>query len=200
MKCYVCGDEAIKRNGRANLCAQHRRFIQMQKAAKSDKKYIPSLFELEKLVPIDMKCQDCGDQMHWIDNNNRSKGAVLQHYRDGTLGIVCMSCNSKHGLLPGDMYRDIPKYHKLCISCRSIKPLSMFSMRNDAKKQYPMSKCRPCNLKAQQEWRLKNPEKYKQTTKRNNEKKKQDIEKRRAYDRERYRIKKLQERHENITI
>ena len=104
MKCYVCGDQAISFNGRSNLCEKHRRFIQMQKTAKSDKKYVPSLYEIEKIVPKDMSCQDCGISMHWIDNRNRSSGAILQHYRNGTLGIVCLSCNIKHGFMPGDMY------------------------------------------------------------------------------------------------
>jgi hypothetical protein len=174
MKCYVCGDEAIKRNGRANLCAQHRRFIQMQKAAKSDGKYVPSLLELERLVPKDMKCQDCGTQMHWIDDDNRAKGAVLQHYRNGTLGLVCMSCNTKHGLMPGDSYRDIPEGHKLCRCCKTIKPLSMFSLRKEGKVHYPVSKCKPCSLAAQKEWRARNPDKYKALNKKHNDKRKEN--------------------------
>lgn len=174
MKCYVCGKEAIKRHGRANLCEQHRRFLQMQKVAKSDGKYVPSLFELEKLVPADMKCQDCGDQMHWIDDDNRAKGAVLQHYRNGTLGIVCMSCNTKHGLMPGDSYRDVPHGHKLCRCCKTIKPLSMFNVRKDSGVVYPLSKCKPCSLAAQKDWRARNPDKYKALNKKHNDKRKKN--------------------------
>ena len=172
MKCYVCGIDAIKRLGRSNLCAQHRRFAQMQKTSKSDGKYVPSFFELQNLVPGNMKCQDCGDQMHWIDDENRSKGAVLQHYRNGTLGIVCLSCNTKHGLMPGDSYRDVPQGHKLCRCCKTIKPLSMFSLRKDGNVHYPVSKCKPCSLAAQKNWRLKNPDKYKALNKKHNEKRK----------------------------
>ena len=172
MKCYVCGDQALSFNGRSNLCEKHRRFIQMQKTAKSDKKYVPSLYEIEKIVPKDMSCQDCGISMHWIDNRNRSSGAILQHYRNGTLGIVCLSCNIKHGFMPGDMYRDIPRDNKLCVSCKSIKPLFMFNLRKDGKKPYPLSKCKECCLIAHKKWRLENPEKYKQSNKKHNEKRK----------------------------
>lgn len=170
MKCYICGDDAIKRYNWASLCEKHQRFIQMRKAAKTDKKYVPSIYEIERLVPKDMLCQDCGTKMHWIDNQNRSSGAILQHYRDGTLGIVCMACNTKHGMLPGDLYREIPPDHKLCRFCKTIKPLSMFHVRRDGKKPYPLSRCKPCNLLHQQEWRKNNPEKYQALNKKHNQK------------------------------
>lgn len=169
MKCYICGFDAIKLHGRANLCEKHKRFIQMQKTAKQDKKYSPSIYEIEALVPRDMKCQDCGTTMHWIDNKNRSSGAVLQHYRDGTLGIVCMSCNTKHGQMPGDSYRDVPAGHKLCVCCKTIKPLSLFSKRRDGKVPYPLSKCKQCMADALKKWREKNPEKYKAVNKKHND-------------------------------
>jgi hypothetical protein len=186
MKCYICGIDAIKKYDWHSLCEKHYRFIQMRKTAKADKKYSPSIYELEKLVPSNMKCADCGKAMHWIDNNNRSDGAVLQHYRDGTLGIVCMACNTKHGMMPGDSYRDTPKDHKLCRTCKTIKPLSDFHTRKDGKKPYPMSKCKKCNLAVHQKWRLANPEKYRESTKRHNDMKQQNIEKYRALDRESY--------------
>jgi len=186
MNCFICGAESIKRHGRANLCAQHRRFIQMQKVAKSDGKYVPSIFQLEAVTPKDMACQDCGVIMNWIDNSNRASGAVLQHYRDGTIAITCMSCNTKHGLMPGDSYREIPAGNKLCSSCKTIKPLSGFHQRKDGKKPYPMTKCKECNLKAQQAWREKNPDKYKLLTKKHNDMKKQNPDKYRELDRKYY--------------
>lgn len=169
MKCYVCGNEAIQRHGRSNMCEVHVRFKQMQKTATQDKKYVPSMYELEKLVPSDMCCQDCGQIMHWIDDNNRPAGAVLQHYRDGSLGIVCASCNAKHGQMLGDSYRDLPAGHKYCSSCKTIKPRLMFHVRRDAKKEYPMSKCKQCCLEAHRQWRVKNPEKYIASNKKHND-------------------------------
>jgi hypothetical protein len=169
MKCYICGDAAIKRHGRANRCEKHHRFIQMQKTAKQDGKYVPSVYEIEKLVSINMKCVDCGCLMHWIDDDNRSAGAVLQHYRDGTLGIVCLSCNTKHGFLPGDSYRDVPVGNKLCRACKTIKPLFMFGVRKDGKVPYPLSKCKLCSHEALVRWRNKNPERYKLINKKHND-------------------------------
>jgi hypothetical protein len=168
MQCYICGANATNVHNRKNTCEKHRRFLQMQHTAKYDKKYIPFIYELEKLVPKNMECQDCKRIMHWVDDNNRSLGAVLQHYRNKTLAIVCLSCNTKHGMMPGDSYRDVPAGNKMCTKCKTIKPLSMFNPRRDGKIEYPMSKCKACNLSAQQEWRLKNPDKYKALNKKHN--------------------------------
>jgi hypothetical protein len=200
MNCYVCGQTAIKRHNRSNLCEKHHRFLGMQRVAKMDKKYVPSLYELENHVPKDMICKDCGTTMHWIDNDNRHAGAVLQHYRDGTLGIVCLSCNTKHGHMAGDSYRDLPKDHKLCSACKTIKPFSMFSLRKDGKRPYPMSKCKECNLAAHKKWREANPEKYKQLTKRHNDKKRLDPEKTRELDKKYYLSKKLRKANAHISV
>jgi hypothetical protein len=172
MRCFICGDDAIRRHGKTSMCQKHFRFWQMQRAAKSACKFVPTFYQLESLTPKDMKCTDCGVLMHWIDDQNRSSGAVLQHYRDGTLGIVCFACNTKHGQLPGDMYRDVPKDHKLCIQCKTIKPLFEFSIRRDGKKPYPVSKCKPCSYAAQLAWRTNNPDKYKALNKKHNDKRK----------------------------
>jgi hypothetical protein len=169
MNCYICGNFSVKRHGRANRCEKHHRFTQMQRTAKQDQKYVPSIFELEKLVPHDMKCQDCGVVMHWIDDENRSSGAVLQHYRDGSLGIVCHACNVKHGNMPGDSYREVPPNHKLCRSCKTIKPLSMFGIRKDGKVPYPTTKCKSCRHQVLILWRKNNPEKYKLINKKHND-------------------------------
>jgi hypothetical protein len=169
MKCYICGDKTIILHGRKNVCEKHKRFLQMQHTAKRDKKYVPSIYEIEKMVPKDMICQDCGCTMHWIDNDNRRHGAVLQHYRNGSLAITCMACNTKHGLMIGDSYRDVPSGHKMCTSCKTIKPLDMFYVRRDSKVEYPMSKCKVCNLESHQSWRRNNPEKYKASNKKFNQ-------------------------------
>jgi hypothetical protein len=169
MKCYICGNDAIKRHNRSNMCEKHYRFWQMQRTAKSDKKYVPSIYEIENLVPKDMICQDCGKKMHWIDNDNRPHGAILQHYRDGTLGIVCLSCNTKHGLMVGDSYREIPIDHKLCNQCKNIKPLSDFGNRGKKEKHYPKSFCKKCELEKLRLWRKNNMEKYIALNKKHND-------------------------------
>lgn len=173
MKCFVCGNDAVKIHHRTNMCEKHGRFLQMQKTAKMDKKYVPSIYELEKLVPQDMSCPDCGVKMNWRDHANRKAGAVLQHYRDGNVAITCLSCNTKHGLMPGDDYRDLPDGHKYCSMCKTTKPISEFWRRGKGDGNYPKSHCKECCLEQNRKWRASNPEKYKQLVKKHNLKKKE---------------------------
>lgn len=173
MTCYICGEESIKRHGRTNMCAKHNRFKQMQKTAKADKKYVPSFNELELHVPTNMKCPLCNVRMHWIDDENRSSGAILQHYRDGSVGITCASCNTKHGNMVGDSYKDLPSDHKLCNACKTIKPLSEFSKRREKSGVYPVSKCKACAHAAHVAWRSANPDRYKALNKKHNDKRKE---------------------------
>jgi hypothetical protein len=195
MNCYICGEESSPRHGRKNLCTKHGRFVQMRSAAKSTKKYTPSIYEIEKLVPSDMRCADCGREMFWVaaDGQSQSCCAVLQHYRDGTLAVTCMSCNTKHGLMVGDSYCDVPVGNKLCNTCKTIKPLSMFGIRRDSKVEYPLSKCKKCRHEYLKDWRLKNPKKYMEITKKGNDLKKLNREKYRELERKRYHERKKNE-------
>jgi len=174
MKCYVCGANAVKIFQRTNMCEQHGRFYQMQRTAKADKKYVPSLFELEKLVPKNMECPDCRTTMNWRDHSNRKSGAVLQHYRDGTIAITCMSCNTKHGLMFGDSYCDLPDGHKFCAKCKIIKPLFDFGKRGKGEGDYPKSHCKSCLLEDQRRWRSANHERYVELNKKHNDKRKKN--------------------------
>jgi len=174
MKCYICGDAAIKRHGRSNMCEKHYRFNQMQRTAKTDKKYVPSIYELEKAVPHNMSCSDCQCTMNWIDGDRRSQGAVLQHYRNGSIGISCLSCNTKHGLMVGDSYRELPVGQKLCGGCQIIKPLAMFSVRDGGKgKTYPLSRCKTCATENYRKWKIANPDKYTALNVKHNQKRKE---------------------------
>jgi hypothetical protein len=157
------------------MCEKHSRFNQMQHRAKADKKYVPSIYELEKLVPHNMSCPDCQCTMNWIDGDSRSQGAVLQHYRNGSIGICCLSCNTKHGLMDGDSYLDLPDGHKLCRGCQTIKPLAMFSVRRDGRegKTYPLSRCKICSHENFRKWRTENPDKYKTLNAKHNQKRKE---------------------------
>ena len=190
MKCYVCGDDAVRRPKSKNMCDKHARFKQMQSTAKHDGKYVPSLFELEAVTPKDMICQDCGEEMNWSDGENRSKGAVLQHYRDGTIAITCLSCNTKHGLMHGDTFRELPDGHKLCRSCKTIKPLSEFGRRSKDPNDYPKSSCKECHLEKQRKWREENPDRYKSLNKKHNDIRRQNPELARERDKKYYWAKK----------
>jgi hypothetical protein len=133
----------------------------MRSGAKRAGKYVPSHDELEKLFDPTMLCPDCGVKMNWRARDGQSTVASLQHYRDGSLAIVCRSCNTRHAFMKDDDYREMPKDHKLCPCCKSIKPLTAFVADNTrsglAKRK---SHCKSCSDTLVKEWKDKNREKY----------------------------------------
>lgn len=159
--CSVCDEEATMRQGNQRLCDKHYRFGSMRSKAKADGKTVPTRWQLESLTNPDMKCPDCGRLMNWRQKDGSASVASLQHYRDGSLGIVCLSCNTRHASMPGDSYRETPKHQKLCPSCEEIKDGSEFSLdRSRSGEIQRKSFCRSCANKSAIEWKGKNRDKY----------------------------------------
>ena len=50
------------------------------------------------------ECPECGTAMNWFTADGASTVATIQHYRDGTIAIVCKSCNTRHAFMDGDSY------------------------------------------------------------------------------------------------
>ena len=161
MKCARCNLDSVIKQGRQWFCEKHYRFGSMRVHAKRHGKLVPSHDELEKLFDPKMLCPDCNVKMNWRAKDGWATVVSLQHYRDGTLGLVCMSCNSRHGAMKNDDYRDMPKDHKLCPVCQTIKPLVNFGVDNGrsglAKRK---SCCKSCNDVLVNKWRGKNRDKY----------------------------------------
>lgn len=160
-RCSVCELPAVIVQGHQHLCSKHYRFGQMRANAKRHGKVVPTREELEVMPGTDLYCPDCGIEMNWRSVDGMATVASLQHYRDGTMAIVCRTCNTRHVFMEGDSYRDMEKDHKLCPKCESIKPLSEFTLHSSrsgpAKRT---SWCRSCNGEANKLWRESNREKY----------------------------------------
>lgn len=150
-----CEGQAIRFIGHQWLCAVHYRFWQMRTAAKRRGKSVPSEDELHRLVRNPFVCQDCEVPMGWTQalGAERARTVSLQHYRDGTIGLVCHSCNTRHTFMPGDSYREMPKDHKRCPSCETVKPQTEFGP--DSSKRGPIkikSYCRECSRRLARVW------------------------------------------------
>lgn len=128
--CSRCGLLALLRQGHQWLCAKHYRFGQMRATAKRRGKSVPTHNQIEDIIPPAMQCPDCLRIMNWLAREDQTLVATLQHYRDGTLGIVCRSCNTRHAYAPGDSFRDAPKNHKYCPHCSQFLPDSCFYADN----------------------------------------------------------------------
>lgn len=145
-RCTQCGEPSQGAYDNWSLCVKHSRYRQMRTAAQSNGKLVPTQKQLVDLTPKDMTCPDCGVEMTWLKRDSPRKVATLQHYRDGTLAIVCMSCNAKHGHSVGDIYREIGPNFKLCRACKNILPVLDFTRKRDKNGPwYYKNLCKKCN-------------------------------------------------------
>lgn len=159
--CSACGDPATTKQGHQHLCDKHYRFGQMRAKAKAGGKAVPSRHDLALMEGVDLVCPDCGVQMNWRARDGQETVASLQHYRDGSMAIVCRSCNTRHAFMDGDEYRVMPKDHKHCPCCKQIKPLSEFTLdasRSGTAKR--KSKCRQCSDNQVKQWKESNRDRY----------------------------------------
>lgn len=161
--CSRCGATAVRKQGRQWLCSRHYRFGQMRARAKRDGKLVPTHEQLEELLHD--TCADCGVVMNLLARKGEQhKTASLQHYRNGTLAIVCLSCNTRHAAMPGDTYRDMPKDHKWCPHCEQAKPFDAFSADNGRSGAMKFkSWCKQCSTASHTEWQRNNREHYNAT-------------------------------------
>lgn len=142
-----CLEPGAKRlaNGTTVYCIKHHKIARMRDSASRRGKHVPTVEELEQLIARSgMVCRDCGCQMVWSKCISTTQVMTLQHYRDGVLAVVCLSCNSKHGRLPGGIYRDAKRETKWCHGCHSILPLSMFGSRKSYGKRVFEGRCQEC--------------------------------------------------------
>ena len=161
MQCKECDDDAVITFGKIWLCAKHYRFRQIRASAGHKGKTVPSKDQLEAMYKKDMSCQDCGVAMNLLGRDGQRTVLCLQHYRDGSYGFVCRSCNTRHGALPGDLYREIDRSSWFCRSCKTVKPKSEFGQdktRNSEEKLKP--RCKACYAVDFKKWVENNREKY----------------------------------------
>lgn len=159
--CAWCDEVAARKQGRLWLCPKHYRHQQMRVNAKRHGKAVPSYHQLECISTPELLCMDCGRVMNWLSGDGQSTVVTLQHYRDGTFGLVCRSCNTRHAFMADDTYREMPKDHKLCPSCNTVKPLKDFWADNGRSGEIrKKSCCKPCSTSAVLAWRSKNRTHY----------------------------------------
>src|SRR3990172_13161955 len=148
--CSKCRRLVIRKQGNQWLCAKHYRFGQMRITAKRHGKFVPTHQELEGMMNPENKCSDCNERMVWLAIENSKRVINLQHYRNGLIGLVCHSCNSRHSAMPGDSFCSMPKDHKQCCSCKQIKVFQEFYMRRAG---FPTAACRQCMNLENKKWR-----------------------------------------------
>ena len=157
-----CNEAIARKQGNQFLCAKHYRFAQMRSLARRDGKAVPSYEQLENISTWDgMTCRDCKRPMNWLREEGSDTQLTLQHYRSGSMGFVCLSCNTRHASMEGDSYCGMRADHKQCPSCKAIKHRSKFSADNG--RSGPLkrkSKCKDCSNSSSVEWKRANRDAY----------------------------------------
>lgn len=149
MKCSrpACNDEAVRQHGNANYCEVHSRIQMMRANAQTQGKYKPTIEEMEALIPEVMCCPVCNLEMQWAADD-RKQSVSLQHWANGTISLVCLSCNSRMTFT-----EDIPpEGHRRCHVCKETKPEEQFSQRESGK---PHSACKLCSALKTREYRAR---------------------------------------------
>lgn len=165
-RCELCGEPSAFRPGRMTYCIKHSRFHQMQEGAARSGKVVPNVSQLEAMLSPTMTCPDCGVTMCWRSSESRKRVACIQHYRDGQLAIVCLSCNSHHAALPGDLARDGDGTQKACRKCNTVKLLTEFYANKNNAISGMQAWCKACTTACSKAWAERNRERLNAATSR----------------------------------
>lgn len=64
----------------------------------------PDFWVLRQMLWDNRLCPECGKIMYWAPSKtNKGDTVSLQHYEDGTIGVLCHSCNTSDGLKKGQL-------------------------------------------------------------------------------------------------
>jgi hypothetical protein len=152
--CSRCEQPAVIKQGHQALCSMHYRFGQMRCLAKRRGLAVPSHSKLHELHALlfEMHCPHCQRQMNWRASDGQSTVISLQHYRDGSYGLICRACNTRHAKMPGDTFCLLPDQHKACGRCKSILPMTEFDTDNSGRWLNKSSCCKTCRNAKHKEW------------------------------------------------
>ena len=153
-----CNALAKPTHRRTPLCPKHHRFGMMREIAKAARKRVPSYEELESLLAQlkDLKCPVCNRVMVWFKHESDRTVITLQHNRDGSIALICFSCNSRHRD-NGDALYQIGPDQKRCSRCKRVLPLSGFtSDRTSGVWANRKCVCKTCANAYRREWAAKN--------------------------------------------
>jgi len=89
-------------------------------------------------------CPHCHKPMMLYSEDGKRKGmATIQHYDDGTLGIICFTCNLAHSKSElGDKLFSLQLDQKYCPDCQQIKSRDDF--HNQSRFCGRMTYCKLC--------------------------------------------------------
>jgi len=102
----LCGKPVERLLGNTWKCYECAKITVMRASAKVNGKLCPSVDEiramLRKCEAEEMRCPHCRREMVLNQKQKDKKSVVsLQHWDDGTVSMICFSCNARHGGMRG---------------------------------------------------------------------------------------------------
>jgi RNA polymerase subunit RPABC4/transcription elongation factor Spt4 len=105
----------------------HIRAQRMRTCAINEGKFVPTMEQCKELIEKSgMICPACGKEMIYQAPKRIGINDVvsLQHWRNGTVGVLCRGCNVRERANPTDEM--VPPDQKFCPSCEEVKPRTEF--------------------------------------------------------------------------
>lgn len=151
-KCSVCLSDAVFKQGNQWLCPMHYRIGQMIQKAKRSGKAAPTKSQIQAMVSeCGMVCVGCGRKMYWMGRENQKQVATLQHNRNGSMNLLCRSCNTRHATFDGDDFYSTPKDSHVCRCCGKLKAKSEFN-KDKSRPLGVRSYCKSCSSIKYKSW------------------------------------------------
>lgn len=160
--CRFC-DLPVSRFARphhARRCDRHLRINRMWEDSRLRGKVAPKRRVIDAMMDAivpDMTCPKCNRKMEYHAKINGMASVVsIQHWPDGSISFLCVSCNSRHGNMSGgeDRFKEITAHTKSCSACKVILPLSDFTKGNTYGGK--AAQCRNCSNEASRKYHEEN--------------------------------------------
>lgn len=137
-------------NLRQRYCSFHKKVLNSIICAKRRGKSVLPFSEIESLFLNTKNCRGCGVSLdpflRIVKGSPRANAPTLQHDRNGSLSVLCLSCNISEGKSKiGEMFLDLvgEKSCPVCEMVLSHDSFYVFKSGENVGKLYPI--CKACS-------------------------------------------------------
>lgn len=162
--CKFCNEPVSARcRGQNRRCDRHYRILKMVKGSIRRGLFTPDESVLDSMIDEtgeNLSCPSCGKSMTFHSSANGMADVLsIQHNSDGTVSLLCLSCNSRHGNMHNrdSRFPQCGADKKSCGVCKEILPLDEFYAGNCYRGR--QGSCKKCSLKLSKQYIEKNADK-----------------------------------------
>ena len=145
-----CSEVSFIKVGSGAYCKFHYKCNSMMASSNNNPNYPSTTMGvmnkmLRECYDKGLKCPHCEKQMLLHSSEGSRKDVVsIQHNLDGSLQLLCLSCNTSHGNYRSDaIFYKMEEGRKNCTGCKEWLPFEMFS-KNKCEASGLQTKCKKC--------------------------------------------------------